>query len=231
MERGWRHRAIGGLLGAGNPARTHTEESAMRTVPRPAWRAAAGPAVALLLLGPALGACVSTVAGRAAPDAAVGAGLTPGAGPGSTAPADPTGTAGPSDQPSGEPTDSPTDSPGGSGAPTADQQTIAGIAETFYHGVAVKDGRRVCALMTEAAQRSAAEDGKDCPGSLAAVDLSDEQVSALSAVEVDPGKIEVTGDRAEVPAAATTVHGASTDETGDMKLVRQGGSWKIDDIT
>jgi hypothetical protein len=219
------------------------EEIAMSTVPRPALRRAAGAIAALLLLGPALGACATTVAGRAQPDAAVGAGpqlpTEPTATPDTTGTPGTTGPSG-TDEPTDQPTDGPTDestsqptdeSTSGPGGSSADRQAIAEIAESFYHGVAVKDGRRVCALLTASAQRSAASDGKDCAGSLQAAELSAAEVAALSKVRVDPDKVEVTGDRGTVPAAATSVNGSSTTETGDMKLLRQGGTWKIDDIT
>jgi hypothetical protein len=152
-------------------------------------------------------------------------------------PEEPTGTNRPADPPadppgSGTPGDPPADPPG-SGAPggsSVDRESIAEVAESFYHGVAAKDGDRVCALMTAAAQRSAAGDSKDCATSLQEVELSTAEAAALSQVEVDPDGVQVTGDQAAVPASATSVNGRTSTETGDMKLVRLAGTWKIDDI-
>jgi hypothetical protein len=216
----------------------------MRSVPRPVLRRAAWAALAALVLGPALGACASTVTGHGTIDAALAAPATPSEPTGGSGGATPTGT----DQPTGESTESPTAEPsaspsdgpsdGPSGSATVspagsseDRQTVAALAEAFYHGVAAKDGDRVCAMLTASARREAAEGDKDCAAALRAARLTDETVTALRNVRVDPEKVRVTGASAEVPATATTVNGASTTETGDLQLVREGNDWKINDIT
>jgi hypothetical protein len=199
----------------------------MRSVPRSVLRRAGWYALAVVVLGPALGACASTVTGHGTIDAAAA----------STAPTDPSTSDSPTttDEPSESPVDSPSASPSSSGSAgpvgsSEDRQAVAGLAEAFYHGVAAKDGERVCAMLTASARREAAEDSKDCPTSLREADLTAAEIAALSNVKVDPEGVQVTGGSATVPASATTVNGQSTTDTGNMKLLREGVEWKVDDI-
>jgi hypothetical protein len=233
-KRGWRHGIPGSLLDAdGHPASTHRgDRDAYRSASRLAPRRRGRPGAAPARPGARGLRLHRDRPGRAGRRGRCGPRLT--AEPTATDSTGPTSTDQPTDDSTDEPTSTSTDEPtdpstSGPTGSSADREAIAGIAEAFYHGVAVKDGPRVCALLTAAAQR-AAGDGKDCATSLQEADLSDDEVTALSRVKVNRELVQVTGDRAEVPASATSVDGSTTTDTGDMKLVRQGGTWKIDDI-
>lgn len=219
----------------------------MSRVPRSVPRRAAWTALAVLLLGSALGACASTVVGTGSLDRAYPVPLTspaePTAGPDSasaTGTDQPTGTTGPTDTAGSTDTAEPTDTAGSSQTagptggdpvgPAADRQAVAARAEAFYHGIAAKDGAGVCAMLTASAQKKAAEGSKDCASSLRETTLTAAQVAALRNVKVDPEKVSVTGDTAAVPTGATSVNGSPTSETGDLSLLRQDTDWKIDDL-
>jgi hypothetical protein len=198
-------------------------------------------AVAVAALALLLGACSTVEAGhgayadpKAASTAAPVTDSAPATAPSDSGPAD----GGPADTtPGGDDTTSPapsdSDSPGPGDAPdspsSADTASVAKTAEDFYHAFGAEDGEKVCALMTDAVAAGLGSTGTDCPSvaKAKAAELGADVRAALTRLSVDESAISVSGDTANVPAAAMTVDGSHSDEAGAIQLTRESGGWKI----
>jgi hypothetical protein len=182
-------------------------------------------AIALLL-----GACSQVEAGRGAyadpkPAAASTDATDPASTPNSS---DATDTSSPA--PSTSDTDS-SEPPTSSAAPgSGDIDSVAQVAEDFYHAFGAQDGATMCSLMTDAvAAGLGSSGGGDCPtvAKSKAAELSSQERAALTRLVVDQSQITVSGGSATVPAAAMTVDGQHSDEAGAIQLTHESAGWKI----